>query len=138
MGLGCENCNEFFIVERKTFNHRGAKYCSLTCSREHTSFSKGHLSGEKHHNWKGGINSVIARRARLKGAVGGHTLKEWEELKRKHNFTCLRCKKQEPEIKLSVDHIKPISKCGSNYIENIQPLCLPCNQKKHAREISYV
>ena len=31
---------------------------------------------------------------------------------------------------LTVDHIKPKSKGGTNELDNYQPMCLTCNQKK--------
>lgn len=71
------------------------------------------------------------RRARLKGAAGSFTYREWTELKKKYNNTCPMCKKKEPEIKLTIDHKIPISRGGSNYIENIQPLCERCNSVKN-------
>jgi 5-methylcytosine-specific restriction endonuclease McrA len=93
--------------------------------------------GEKAYQWKGGINNVIARRARIRGAEGSHTNREWEELKKKYNYMCLCCKKQEPEIKLAEDHIIPLSIGGSNFISNIQPLCQSCNSRKYTKTIDY-
>ena len=63
---------------------------------------------------------------RLK-AEGSFSFKEWEELKRKYAYRCLMCKK---EKLLTIDHIIPISKGGSDYIEKIQPLCRSCNSIK--------
>ena len=68
---------------------------------------------------------------RKKGAVGSHTLGDWETLKKQYGFQCPRCGRSEPEIKLEADHIIPLSKGGSNYIENIQPLCRSCNASKN-------
>jgi 5-methylcytosine-specific restriction endonuclease McrA len=68
---------------------------------------------------------------------GTHTFGEWELLKKQYGYSCVRCKKCEPEIKLTEDHIIPLSKGGSDYIENIQPLCGSCNSKKHTEIIKY-
>lgn len=65
------------------------------------------------------------------------TLQQWEELKAKYDHRCLCCGKQEPQIVLSSDHIIPLERGGANDISNIQPLCLPCNRRKHAKTIDY-
>jgi 5-methylcytosine-specific restriction endonuclease McrA len=76
-------------------------------------------------------------RAKRKLAQGLFTVKEWDLLKKQYNFTCPCCRLVEPQIKLSIDHIVPLSRGGSNYIENIQPLCYKCNNKKHTKTIKY-
>ena len=74
---------------------------------------------------------------RKRSASGTHTFDEWERLKAQYNWTCPCCEKCEPTIKLSQDHIIPLSKGGSDNIENIQPLCLKCNLQKHTKTIRY-
>lgn len=74
---------------------------------------------------------------RRRNADGSHSFQEWETLKAQCDWRCLCCKKREPEIKLSQDHIVPLSKGGSNNIENIQPLCRLCNSKKLTKTIKY-
>lgn len=100
---------------------------------------KGKRMGELSSRWKGGV-SVLKnkiRRERLANAEGSHTNGEWELLKKQYGFTCPCCKQSEPIIKLTEDHIIPISRGGSNYIENIQPLCSRCNIKKFTKIIKY-
>lgn len=103
----------------------------------------------KHPSWKGGISKDIdhirfrgriaahKRRVLYKKLIGSHTLNEWETLKAQYNWTCPCCGKSEPEIKLTEDHIIPLSKGGSGNIENIQPLCKPCNTRKHTKIIKF-
>ena len=74
------------------------------------------------------------RRARLLNAEGSFSCKEWEDLCVKFGYKCLACKE---ETTLTIDHIVPLSKGGSNYISNIQPLCQPCNSTKRANIIDY-
>ncbi len=81
--------------------------------------------------------SYSQRRHRLVTTRGKHSQKEWRELKEKYLYTCLCCKKQEPNVKLTKDHIIPLALGGSNKIDNIQPLCKSCNSKKHTQTINY-
>lgn len=102
----------------------------------------GLLTGASHPRWKGGRYATstrhnATRRARERTGGGYHTLGEWELLKKQYSYTCPACKKCEPHVTLTRDHIIPISRGGSNFIENIQPLCKRCNSKKHTRTIKY-
>jgi len=73
-----------------------------------------------HHN-------ASIQNARRRNAKGNHSLREWQDLKKKYNYRCVGCGKKK---KLTKDHIKPIIKGGTNYISNIQPLCFHCNTSK--------
>lgn len=104
---------------------------------------KSSYRGEKHWAYKDGrsknpdyitwIKGLHERRKRI--AEGFHTFGEWENLKIQYGFTCPKCLRKEPEIKLTQDHIIPVSKGGSDFIENIQPLCGYCNSVKHNKLI---
>jgi len=78
--------------------------------------------------------SVHRRRARLSQSGGSHSMEEFEELCAKHGNRCLCCDESKP---LTIDHIVPISRGGTNDIDNIQPLCLSCNCKKSDKIIDY-
>lgn len=74
------------------------------------------------------------RRVLKKNAVGEFSNSEWLELCQKYDNRCLRCGEQSV---LTVDHVVPLSKGGTNYIDNIQPLCLSCNSSKGTSETDY-
>lgn len=127
-----------------------AKNCTKHCDR----------SGDKNPRWKGGIKNnpnyatvtsrewneknrerrreINRKRRNLERHVeGSHLGSEWLSLKIFYGFMCLCCKRTEPEIKLTEDHIIPLSKGGSDNIENIQPLCGSCNTRKYTKVIDF-
>ena len=77
------------------------------------------------------------RRARKARAEGSHTRAAFVELCEFHDRQCLACGKRFPLVELDEDHIVPLSKGGSDRIENIQPLCGSCNSSKGAQTIDY-
>ena len=77
------------------------------------------------------------RRARKLAAEGSHTDKEWQSLKAFYDYKCLSCGKREPEIRLTRDHVIPLTKGGTDSIDNVQPLCARCNSKKNNKHIDY-
>ncbi len=96
----------------------------------------------QYHDWqqrnKTKVASYSANRRVLKAGNGGDfTALEWDAMKRHYKYRCLCCGRQEPEIKLHADHVIPISKGGSGYISNIQPLCASCNESKGTKIIDY-
>ena len=131
-------------------NRNGKKHSKLTKDKIRGKlilYKKGRIR-EKSSGWKGGIcdnkeyvswlknkRNRIIKRLKVDGL--SHTYGEWELLKKQYGYICPCCRKSEPEINLTEDHIIPLSKGGSDLIENIQPLCLSCNIKKHTKIIKY-
>jgi len=74
------------------------------------------------------------RRTAKTQAGGSFTPAEWNALCKHYKHRCLCCGKRR---KLTADHIIPVSKGGSSNIDNIQPLCGPCNSSKGAKTIDY-
>ena len=78
---------------------------------------------------------VHKRRQLIEENGGEYTEKEWLNLCERYNFECLRC--GDNLVSMTVDHIIPLSKGGSNHIWNIQNLCLSCNSIKNNKIIDY-
>lgn len=124
-------------------SHQGLKPYEMTDAiRRNMSLAhKGKMTRERNPNWRGGngIGSGQARIRRERLVINGgfHANVQWERLKDQFNRTCPSCKKVEPEIVLTKDHIVPILKGGTDDIENIQPLCKSCNSRKKITIIRY-
>jgi len=93
---------------------------------------------EIHRRWKQKNKELVnaathRRRTKLNNSAENYTAAEWTALKEAQNYTCLCCGRREPEIKLTVDHVIPVSCGGGNGIDNIQGLCKDCNNWKNAR-----
>ena len=91
------------------------------------------------HKWQQANPEKVAvhwqkRKARKLGAGGSFTAEEFQALCEKAGNRCLCCGSSGP---LTIDHIVPLSRGGSNNIENIQPLCQSCNSSKGTKTINY-
>ena len=145
--FNCEYCGKESSDRPSHFAKKKRHFCSKEC---YAMFRKEKLPFYEQNSYKGvrtkkeskqiyhrnycishpeNIAHLKARRyARKKNAEGSHTLKEWEDLKKRYKNICAICKL---EKKLTKDHIIPLSKGGSDLIENIQPLCRNCNSRKN-------
>lgn len=78
------------------------------------------------------------RIARQKNAPGDHfTMDQFHVVCDEFDDHCLCCLRKLDRKKLEADHVVPISRGGSNGIENIQPLCRRCNPRKGVLTIDY-
>lgn len=136
----CDYCSKKCSEEFSHFKKSKRHFCNREC---YSKFREEFLLPEEHSNWKGGISndkhyiSWLKNKRNRIPKIGNHTFGEWEILKAQYNWICPCCKKSEPEIKLTEDHIIPLSKGGSDNIENIQPLCRSCNSRKYNKVIKY-
>ncbi|HEV8669179.1 MAG TPA: HNH endonuclease signature motif containing protein [Candidatus Limnocylindria bacterium] len=69
-----------------------------------------------------------AYRARKIAAEGSFTGAEWLELLDRWDNVCAYCGEPGP---LEADHRVPLSREGTNFIDNILPACRRCNGRKH-------
>lgn len=77
------------------------------------------------------IMYVQNRKARMNQNGGVFTDLDIDALILKQNKRCAACGKRR---KLTVDHVVPVTKGGSNDPSNLQLLCKPCNSSKGVRD----
>lgn len=137
----CDECQNEASERQSHFNRKQRHFCSMKCyaanrrtwqASEQPTWRGGVSNTEAHQRWKAKNPERMAhlkarRYARERNAEGSHTLEQWKDLKTKHNNRCANCKEEKP---LTKDHIIPLARGGSDYIENIQPLCRNCNSRK--------
>lgn len=73
-----------------------------------------------------------AAKAKRRAAEGSFTRKDIILLFEKQNSLCSVCK-TDISNKYHVDHIIPLAKGGTNWSDNLQLLCRPCNQSKGSK-----
>jgi len=108
---------------------------------EYVKSPKGKKASQRYYQSPKGIltskRASAARRSRKSQAGGLFTQAEWKQLCIMYDYRCLACGKQFSFDKLTVDHVIPISLGGSSNIDNLQPLCKPCNSSKGTKTIDY-
>lgn len=58
------------------------------------------------------------------------------EVFKRDKFTCQYCGASAPDVMLEVDHIKPVSKGGTDDLMNLVTACRNCNRGKTNKELS--
>jgi len=69
------------------------------------------------------------------GLDTSHTVEEWEAKKQEFNYRCAYCGRR--SIELTKDHIVPLTKGGTDSIDNIVPACEYCNKSKGTKDVSH-
>lgn len=76
------------------------------------------------------------RQARLASAEGEFTEEGFQELCIATDHRCFYCGGSEDKVgPLVPDHMTPVSRGGSNWLDNIVPACRSCNSRKGARTL---
>jgi hypothetical protein len=73
----------------------------------------------------------LIRRARVNGAQGHFTAREFRAKCAYFGWRCFYCHKPTPHLEL--DHYIPLARGGTNFIGNIVPACRGCNRRKSTR-----
>lgn len=141
--------------EENTYLYKGNRQCK-TCRKQRVMESwdrhKGKRLSERRDYYQRNRKKLIqyslqwakdnAERAALtsrlkkqrRRAAGVLTAAEWRQIQDQYGNRCLACGSDGP---LTIDHVIPVSKGGSNTAANVQPLCGPCNSAKATKTIDY-
>jgi 5-methylcytosine-specific restriction endonuclease McrA len=105
--------------------------------REFSASQRGRLNNEKYRRTSKGRAVGQKRsanyRARLASAEGTVTAQDWIDILERHRHRCYYCKKK--TIRMTLDHVIPLSKGGRNSPENVVPACQSCNCAKRDKMI---
>lgn len=153
----CQVCGKKFEVWDNQWR-KDAKYCSQECYR------KGNL-GEKHWNFNPSKDdpqykpeqtrkakerykvkhpdkyrdSLRREKIQRRQAEGWHSEVQWRMLLAEHDYRCYYCGVEmtfeDGPYKWTRDHIVPISRGGTDNIDNIVPACKSCNSSKGTKDL---
>ncbi len=80
-------------------------------------------------------NNSRKRRAARHESRDNFTAIEFKELCERYGSRCLSC--GAVDVALEADHVVPLTRGGSDDIDNIQPLCGTCNRSKFVKIVDY-
>ena len=123
-----ERKRKYHAENRKRENKRKRKYHAENREKENERSRKWYLSNPEKK-----VTSRHAYRARKKENGGKLTVTDIKFVRAAFPV-CLHCGIDE---NLSIDHVIPLARGGTNSIDNIQILCMPCNSSKGIKTIDY-
>lgn len=121
-----ENPGKYKSEYKKWYDARGLEY-HRTYQSEHRANSREASKAWRESHPDESKIGVNQSRCLKDGIVPELTVEAWRAITAKHDNCCARCGERK---KLTIDHIIPLSKGGTDSPENVQPLCLSCNQSK--------
>jgi len=68
-------------------------------------------------------------------AEGEYTIEEFVDLCEYMGWQCTYCGCELTAETVTADHMIPLSRCGSDYIDNITPACKSCNSSKRDKTV---
>jgi 5-methylcytosine-specific restriction endonuclease McrA len=98
-----------------------ARYYAENKEERKSKYREWHRRNPRMHSRYGAI-----RAARVANADGHHTYQQLLDRIAYYGSSCWICKGPFE----AVDHVKPISKGGSNWPANLRPICTSCNSRK--------
>lgn len=110
-------CGESFVSTRDY-----VRWCSTKCRKQFYSDRRAIANGD----WR------AIRKARH-DMLGSHTRWEWSQKVKAMNSTCYWCGKLLTKFEVTKDHLTPVSRGGSDRIDNLVPACKKCNSKKSSK-----
>lgn len=121
----CLNCEQSFEVYAATAKQGLGNYCSFPCRKSHLRI---YPTNEIRKRELGRQREARVRASRR--LHGHHTHAEWIAVLCDADNRCVKCGSTE---RIEKDHIIPLSRGGTDLIDNIQPLCRSCNRRKWAK-----
>ena len=116
---------EYVVERRKSYNKKYQKENKEAISEYRKEYQKSPQGKEAHRR------ACHKRRALELNNGGSYTLEQWEECKQFFNNECAYSGQSVNLDNVHIEHIKPISNGGTNYIWNICPSLDSVNMSKH-------
>lgn len=128
----CKTCRRARVME-SWWRHRdkrvaeNAAWRAANRDRVRENIKRWRIENREHSN----LTSRLKKQRRR--AAGNLSRADWALVISVYGNACLSCGGSE----VTIDHVTPISRGGLNEIENVQPLCGPCNSSKGVKEIDF-
>lgn len=137
-----KNINGFYKdITKQDKLHSLCKECQNKNNKKYFKRNKEQINSWRKKRYEINNEKILERnrnyRAKKNNAEGSFTEKEFQEKLELYNYKYCGCGVDLRKTIIHRDHVLPLSKGGTDYIENIQPLCEHCNCSKNTKHIDF-